>query len=641
MKRRILFLFSLYVVLLLLFVLQKPLFMLATMPEGMVITVGDILDVMKNALLLDIPVTGYLIALPLLFVIVSLWMPMTIRLRRIATPYYVFVALVVAIIFVADFSLYPFWQFKLDTSVFAYLDSPKNAAASVSTGYIVMRAVMIVAYAALMVWLLRWVTPTTINAIACGGNHIAALRHKIIGTIGLLLLAVPLVISIRGGVTESTANIGKVYFSPTEYLNHSAINPCFSLLASLSKTDDYASEFNYFPEEERASLFAGLYPPSPTTHHPSPNSHHPSPTTQLLTTTRPNVLLILMESFGGVFTEAGGGSPDITPNYNRYAREGIHFTHCYSSSFRTDRGVLSTLSGHPAFPTLSVMKIPAKSRALPSLAASLNDSGYTSSFLYGGDINFTNMQSYLRTGGYSHIIRDTDFTTEGRQGNKWGVNDHVTFARLLAMTREQTHHPWHIAFLTLSSHEPFEVPYERLDDKFHNAFAYTDSCLGHFLDEFRQTPQWDSTLVVILPDHGYRYPTTITHEQHYRNTMLWTGGAVRQPMTIDRIMNQSDMAATLLAQLHIPHSSYIFSRDVMSAEYSYPFAFFTRIGLAAFADSTGCTVLDLAADHIIENRSADGTAASGSANSSDSTTHRRLQRLKAILQTIYDDLGER
>ena len=89
---------------------------------------------------------------------------------------------------------------------------------------------------------------------------------------------------------------------------------------------------------------------------------------RLLNTDRPNILLILMEGFGGVFMEPLGGIPDVAPHLNRYAEEGIFFTNCYANSFRTDRGTVCTLSGYLGLPTVSIMKIPAKSRMLPAIS---------------------------------------------------------------------------------------------------------------------------------------------------------------------------------------------------------------------------------------------------------------------------------
>ena len=612
MKQRFAWLIKLYLALLAIFVTQKAAFMWIDKPAGAHYSVADCISVMAHGLLLDIPVTGYLIALPLLAAIASVWIARRIRLRAVATAYYVVVALCASVMFVADLSLYPFWKFKLDATIFYYTDSPKDALASVSAGYVALRLAVIAAYGALLLWVLRAVTPRQLEPMA-------GLKGKAAATLLMIGAAAPLVVSIRGGLGESTANIGKVYFSEDEYLNHAAINPCFSMLASIGKAEDYAAEFDYFGESERTRLFDGLYAPTETD------------TVRLLNTERPNVVVILMESFGGQFVEAVSGRKDIAPNYNRLAREGVIFTNCYSNSFRTDRGTVSALSGYPSFPT---MKLPMKSRTLPCLAASLNAQGYRSSFIYGGDINFTNMQSYLRTGGYGSITSDVDFSADERKDNPWGANDDVTFARLERMIASQGRGPWHICFLTLSSHEPFEVPYKRLDDKIPNAFAYTDHCLGQFVERLRKSPAWRNLLIVCLPDHGFQYPSDITHEQHHHNSMLWIGGAVRQHRVVSTLMNQSDMPATLLGQLHIPHKEYTFSRDVFSTDYKYPFAFFTFKEGFGFADSTGHTVYGIISDKINEDSARNGKP-------SETETAVRVNRGKAILQSIYDDLGRR
>lgn len=137
------------------------------------------------------------------------------------------------------------------------------------------------------------------------------------------------------------------------------------------------------------------------------------------------------------------------------------------------------------------MKIPAKSRTLPAIAEGLSKAGYKTDFLYGGDINFTNMKSYLLSTGYQRLIANTDFSLAEQTSNAWGVNDDITFEYLYNQLRNRKEEgPWHTAFLTLSSHEPFEVPYHRLEDKIPNAFAYTDECLGKFIDRLKQTPAW-------------------------------------------------------------------------------------------------------------------------------------------------------
>lgn len=608
MKKRIAYISLYFFTVLLIFILQKPLFMLYNGSIEKGFGFADYMQVMVHGASLDAATAGYLTAFPFLLVLISIWFR-KFPLKKILYGYYILAAALISIIFVVDMALYTFWGFKLDASVFLYIDSPKEALASVSVGFILLRVLAILLLIALNSWVLLKITPSVLNAT----------RKRIAGTAGMLLLGGVLFIIIRGGVTESTSNIGQVYFSNEPFLNHSAVNPDFSLLSSMGKSQDFASEFNFFDEEKRAALFDGLYP---TTDGDS--------IIQVLNTKRPNILIILMEGFGGAFVEPLGGLPDVTPHFNRLSKEGVFFTNCYANSFRTDRGTVCTFSGYLGLPTASVMKIPAKSRTLPAIAEGLSKAGYKTDFLYGGDINFTNMKSYLLSTGYQRLIANTDFSLAEQTSNAWGVNDDITFEYLYNQLRNRKEEgPWHTAFLTLSSHEPFEVPYHRLEDKIPNAFAYTDECLGKFIDRLKQTPAWKDLLVICLPDHGFYYPREGSNAmpRFYHIPLLWLGGAVKQPMQVDKIMNQTDLAATLLGQLGLEHTAFTFSRNVLGSDYKYPFAFYSFNNGFSFRDSTGVTVFDNNSGSILfDEPEADES---------------RLDKGKAILQTVYDDLGNR
>ena len=608
MKKRIAYISLYFFTVLLIFILQKPLFMLYNGSIEKGFGFADYMQVMVHGASLDAATAGYLTAFPFLLVLISIWFR-KFPLKKILYGYYILAAALISIIFVVDMALYTFWGFKLDASVFLYIDSPKEALASVSVGFILLRVLAILLLIALNSWVLLKITPSVLNAT----------RKRIAGTAGMLLLGGVLFIIIRGGVTESTSNIGQVYFSNEPFLNHSAVNPDFSLLSSMGKSQDFASEFNFFDEEKRAALFDGLYP---TTDGDS--------IIQVLNTKRPNILIILMEGFGGAFVEPLGGLPDVTPHFNRLSKEGVFFTNCYANSFRTDRGTVCTFSGYLGLPTASVMKIPAKSRTLPAIAEGLSKAGYKTDFLYGGDINFTNMKSYLLSTGYQRLTANTDFSLAEQTSNAWGVNDDITFEYLYNQLRNRKEEgPWHTAFLTLSSHEPFEVPYHRLEDKIPNAFAYTDECLGKFVDRLKQTPAWKDLLVICLPDHGFYYPREGSNAmpRFYHIPLLWLGGAVKQPMQVDKIMNQTDLAATLLGQLGLEHTAFTFSRNVLGSDYKYPFAFYSFNNGFSFRDSTGVTVFDNNSGSILFNE--------------PEADESRLDKGKAILQTVYDDLGNR
>ena len=417
MKKRILFLLALYFMWLPLLAIQKPVFMLYHHALASGCSLIDYLKVITHGLLLDCTIAGYLTALPLLMTLVSVWLPGSFY-RKLLKGYFGIMAVLIAAIFSVDVALYGYWGFRLDATLFFYLQSPGDAMASVPLGQFFAQLLMFAVYAFGIYWVLkRFIVPLFPET---------QVRKRLGGSLIFILLGGILFIPIRGGVTTSTANVGMVYFSKNQFLNHSAINPCFSLIASLSKQQDFAAQFNFFPEEEREEIMGTL-----STHSRIECGNEEGDTIPQarLNTSRPNILIILMESFSANAIGAVGGDSAITPNLNRLSREGVLFTNMYANSFRTDRGIVSVLNGYLAQPTTSIMKYPAKSQTLPSIAKSLTNEGYVADMLYGGDINFTNMQSYFFSSGYSRITADRDFPLTSRL-SKWGANDDVTFRHL-------------------------------------------------------------------------------------------------------------------------------------------------------------------------------------------------------------------
>ena len=619
MKKRILFLLALFFIWLPLLAVQKPVFLLYHHALASGCSLSDYLKVITHGLLLDCTMAGYLTALPLLMTLVSIWLPGTFY-KKLLKGYFGIMAVLIAAIFSVDVALYGYWGFRLDATLFFYLQSPKDAMASVPLGQFFAQLGMFVVYASGIYWVLKkCIVPLFPET---------QVRKRLSGSLVILLSGGILFIPIRGGVTTSTANVGMVYFSQNQFLNHSAINPCFSLIASLSKQQDFAAQFNFFPEEERKEVMETLSSSPRTGYGNEEDSMKPQ---TLLNTSRPNILIILMESFSANAVGAVGGDSVITPNLNRLSREGVLFTNMYANSFRTDRGIVSVLNGYLAQPTTSIMKYPAKSPTLPSIAKSLTNEGYIANMLYGGDINFTNMQSYFFGSGYSRITADRDFPITSRL-SKWGANDDITFRYLYEDIKSRDNQaPWLTTFLTLSSHEPFEVPYHRLDEMglYPNSVAFTDSCIGHFIEKLKELPVWKNTLVIFVSDHGYPYPKDVTgyEPRRYHIPMLWIGGAVKKPVVIDKLANQTDLAATLLNQLEIDHDAFTFSRNILSPDYP-EYAFYTYSNGFGFIDSTGISVYDNEGKKTLIETPREGSDL-------------RLRKGKALLQTLYDDLGNR
>ena len=602
MRQRALYLLRFYLATLLFFVVGKVGFMLYH-HGGHDFSLADMMQVIGHGLSLDLSTSFYIFILPFLLTIISLWVRVP---RWVYRVYYVIAAVLLALAFVADTSLYEFWLFKLDASCLQYLETPTEAMASVSVWYVLLRILSFLLIAFLIYWVYDFLT-TPFSPLTT--------KNSLIGTVAALFFIPLMIIGIRGGLDESTTNIGQVYFSQNQFLNHSAVNPFFSFFASFEKTASNNVTYHFMEDAECEKIVSELY-----------NTQSMDIDT-LLSSQQPNIIVILLESCGGQFTEISGRT-DITPNLNRLAKEGIYFTNCYGNSWRTDRGTLCTWSGYPSFPTMSVMKIPSKSRTMPNIARTLQEErGYHTHYLYGGDINFTNMRSYLVSGGFSNLTWKEDYTSDEQKSAKWGVRDDITFETLYQLTTTMPQ-PYLIGYSTLSSHSPWDVPIHHFDDEVLNAFYYLDQCVGNFIERLRKSPAWDNTLVVMLPDHGIFYQD-IDESNPLLNhiPMIWVGGVVKEPRRVEQICNQTDLPATLLGQLGLNHDAYTFSRDVLSKTYTRPVAIHTYDDGFTMIDSTSFVNYDFISDRVVR--------------SEGNGCERLIRQAQAILQAATKDLNER
>lgn len=608
MKNKVIQFLKTYLLFVVIFLVQKPVFMLYYHHLYKGASVADYLQVMWSGLKLDASIAGYLTALPGLILIASLWINPVV-IKYVQKFYYGVISVLLSIILVSDLVLYQYWGFRLDSTPLFYLKSPASAFASAEWWMIVSGFLAIVIVAFLLFFIF--------NRVLIRSKKKEKLPYNVLPTaLCLLIMTGLLFIPIRGGFTVSTMNVGKVYFSSDMALNHAAINPAFSLIESLTREQDFSKQYRFMEPEVAKTEFAKLQDKPVTDSIPS-----------LFTVERPNVIIVVLESFMSKDMGTLGGFPGVASRMDSLANEGILFTNFYANSFRTDRGLVSIFSAYPGQPTTSIMKYPRKTQTLPSIPKSLKEAGYNLQYYYGGDADFTNMRSYLMACGIDNIISDKDFPVSERL-SKWGALDHVVFKRLATDLKGEQKEPFFKALQTSSSHEPFDVPYHKHKDLYLNSVAYTDSCLGAFIDEFKQTEYWKNSVVIMVPDHAAAYPAGIDNHsiERYQIPLLIAGGALRQPMKVDAYASQIDIAATLLSQLNLPHEEFMFSKNIVNPA-SPHFGYFTNGNLFGMVSADNQLVYDCDADKVVYD---EGT-----------NKGENLKKGQAFLQTLYDDLSKR
>ncbi|MBD5307668.1 MAG: LTA synthase family protein [Bacteroides sp.] len=571
--------------------------------------------VIAHGLAMDCSMSAYLCGLPALLFLVGIWVRWQ-KFALILRVYTVIISIIISAALIADVALYGYWHFKLDTTALFYLSTSPSAAMASVDWWMPLAGLVAVGLLAWGIFSLLWRMwrPRSADATIC--------RRRGAATTLMVIAIAAMVIAIRGGLTVSTMNLSSAYFSHHAELNHAAVNPLFSFMYSATHQSRFSDQFRFFDENGATGRYLSLLTPDAAMTDTTATAMRPQ-----LATQRPDIYLIILESFSSYLMPSLGGD-SVATSLDSIAGTGILFTDFYASSFRTDRSLPAILSGYPAQPTTSIMKYADKTDHLPSLPRTLRDNGYELEYYYGGDANFTNMKAFLVSAGFGTIISDVDFPVSERL-SKWGVHDDrlFTFAADRFTSRPDSLAPLFAVIQTSSSHEPFEVPYNSgFDDPRLNAFAYTDHWLGRFTDTLRaDSARWARSLVLMVPDHWAVWPDgTEPGPDRHRIPLVMTGGAISSPLParIPLIASQTDIAATLLAMLGINSGNMTFSHDIFDPTVPRH-AWFSEPDVAGIVTPQATSVISIAT----------GETLSG--------PEELASQVRAYLQTLYSDLDNR
>jgi len=521
-------------------------------------TFSDSLQIIGHGLRLDMAIAAYLSVVPAIILAFAVWFSSR-SLVFIWRAYFLLISLLAVCFYSTNTVLYSFWGFPLDSTPLLYLKtSPADAFASLPMWQWLVSVTGILSVTAAIFFVFEYViNPKYLFARSSQERYGSRMGECAV----LLLLTAFLIFPIRGGVGTGTNHTGSVYFSSNIKMNHAAVNPIFSFFESVLHKVDIRSQFRFMSDEKASRLFDSMV-------YTTLRNDNVTDSLNLKLTDNPNVIIIMLESFSRYIMDEGGRVKGVTPNLNALTHEGLYFDRFYANSVRTDRAIVSILSGLPSQPSMSIMDMPKKSTQLPSIARSLGKNGYSTHFYYGGDTNYSNMLSYVMGTGYQSVVSDKSFPSS-QVTSKWGVHDGIVFDRILKdIDGMDSNTPFLVTMMTLSSHEPFDVPYKsQFSDEALNAFAYTDHELGVFINKLKNSPVWDKTLVVLVPDHLGAYPGHIDNYQlwRYEIPLIMTGGVIDEIRTIHTIGSQNDIAATVLGLLDINHDDFVFSKDMLDA----------------------------------------------------------------------------
>jgi phosphoglycerol transferase MdoB-like AlkP superfamily enzyme len=401
-----------------------------------------------------------------------------------------------------------------------------------------------------------------------------------------------LFVPIRGGFQKIPMNISDVYFSEKLFADHAAINLPWNIMFSILNKNNPENPFHYFPEKKAEQLVHELY------------NTGPLKVPSILSVKKPNIVIIILESFTAKWVGCLGGVPGVTPNLDKIAADGLLFTNIYAAGDRSEKGQIAILSGYPNQATHSIIKTPNKTRSLPSLNKALEKEGYQSSFTYGGELEFANIKSYLVNVGFDELTDKYSFPVSQRT-TSWGVHDEFVFNHFFEDLKNKKA-PFFATLFTLSSHEPYDVPmkphFPGKDETtlFKNSIYYTDSVIGNFIKKSKNESWWKNTLVVFVADHGHPLPGHDANDRpsKFHIPLIFSGGALKAKGRVDNIGSQTDIATTILHQLDLSSDKFNWGKDLLDSS-ARQFAFYCFNNGFGFVTPKGSATMDNVSKQII------------------------------------------
>lgn len=551
----------------LLFDFQRILFSIHNWDKFKGVSLGDWFLAFFYSIRLDLSTAGFLSVVPLLFLMIYFYHSSKLT-KRLFTLSLIFVALITILIHSGEINAYPEWNHKLTSRVFTHLSNPdevfRTADYSMTIWFIIYAFLEIVFAWKIAKWLFGKIE------FNWKGNIFLKIPATLIlfsvFTFLYLLLA-------RGGWQPIPININSSFYSNNPVANDLATNSTYYfgksyLLYNRSEIDDLMPEIN---KVESKRIVDKMYN--------YPRQHD----VKILKNERPNVVFVIMESWASEAIGCLSETKGATPNFDALAKEGLLFNNIYATGGTSEIGNSSIFSGNPAIPEISISLQPEKSRKLNSINQDMQEWGYSSNYIFSGDLKYGNIGGYFLDHGFQDVKDELDFPSGLKRGklNFFDEDLYDFFIDRMNKTKE----PFlHCAF-TGSTHSPYDYPkigkqkFTGIEADFMNSVVYADGCLKDFIEKCKKQKWYKNTLFIFVADHGHATPSSQSPSFNIYNRipLLFWGEPLKDEFRgkqINKLGSQSDIAATLIYQMNGDTSRYPWSKDLLNPN-SPEFAFHT------------------------------------------------------------------
>jgi len=519
------------------------------------IEISEIFAAFWHAIPLDIATASYIIIIPFFILLIQSFYGAK-WLNYLNLAYTLIILFVYLLITTSEIGIYDEWKTKLQYKALLYFSSPDEIYKSSETSiFFILILIFIVQYG-VGYWFYKRFIFTKIKK---------SKRSFIFSGLFLFITSVMIFLGLRGGVGEIPITQSISYFSKHNFVNLASINSGYSLLISTLENYEFknTNPFKFYDSQEAINRVEQLHKVDTDT------------TIYILNTNRPNIVILLLESWSADLIYTLSGTKGITPQFNKLESKGILFTNFYASGNRSEQAMSAILGGFPSTPITAITHNLDKILKLPSLTKTLEKEGYSTSFYFGGDLMYGGIKSFISVNGFDVIKEESDIDDAIPRG-KLGIHDEYMLAEQLKDLKTEQQ-PFFSMLFTVSTHSPYDQPMEDViswakrsgQNDYLNSAYYTDRSLGEYFEEAKKQPWYSNTLFILVADHSHNtYNNWSVDSKEYRKVpLLLYGDVIKDEFIgekINKIGSQTDIGVTLLSQLNIEHNDFFWSRNLFN-----------------------------------------------------------------------------
>ncbi|WP_096510845.1 LTA synthase family protein [Filimonas lacunae] len=498
--------------------------------------------------------------------------------KRIAFWLWGVFATILAVFYIVDFGNYAYLSQRLSATLLNYAEdtniSLKMAWQTYHLGWTILGLVLII------IVLLAFVRVLYNRALQQPGPY-KAKRSVAWGILFFLLLG----LGIFGRIGQYPLRWSDAFaLRGGDFAANVALNPFQSFFSTLNFRHATFDAKKVKAGYSWMSSYLGVDKPDSNTLNYQRTEHADS-----LLTGKPNVVLVICESFSLYKSSMSGNPLNTTPFFNGLCQQGVFFNHCFTPTYGTAKGVWATITG---VPDVQLFKTASRNPAAVDQHSIMNDfNGYEKFYFLGGSASWANLRGLLTNNlPELHLYEQDDY--EAKKVDVWGISDKNLFLEANKVLKQQQK-PFFAIVQTADNHRPYTIPAEDMQEfkkesvpldslkKYgfgsvdeYNAFRYTDFSYRKFIEAAQKEPYFRNTIFVFIGDHGIPgdasaiLPKAFTDQGlTFENVpLLFYAPALIKPETHSSIASQIDVMPTIAGLCNISYTNTAQGRNLLDRQ---------------------------------------------------------------------------